>query len=168
MFYASKKDMEMERYWETSRIEAKYRIWVARYLEETYHDDLISGYSGEHVMWQYSNKGTVAGISGAVDLNVAYFDMDTEIGGEYLPEEEVDLIALMEFKEVYETVTAKELTNLRDLPSQGEESTVLYGLKNGEVAIRTGISDRGWSRLEYNGQVYYAVSSLLMLVEEEV
>ena len=98
---------------------------------------------------------------------MAYFDMDTSIGGENLPEEEMDIIALMDFKEVYESVTAKELTNLRDIPSQGDDSTVLYALKNGEVAIRTGISDRGWSRVEFNGQIYYAVSSLLMTVEEE-
>ena len=72
-----------------------------------------------------------------------------------------DPYAAMNFKEVYEEVTAKEATNLRDVPSQGEESHVLAVLPNGEVAVRIAISDMGWSKLEYNGEEYYAVSSLL-------
>jgi len=87
--------------------------------------------------------------------------MDTAIGGGASTDDKVDIDALMNFKEVREEVTAKESTNLRDFPSQGEESKVMYTLQNGEVAIRTGISDTGWSRVEYRGQVYYAVSSLL-------
>lgn len=67
----------------------------------------------------------------------------------------------MNFREVYEQVTAKEATNLRDTPSQGEESHVLAVLPNGEVAVRIAVSDMGWSKLEYNGEEYYAVSSLL-------
>jgi uncharacterized protein YgiM (DUF1202 family) len=67
----------------------------------------------------------------------------------------------MNFTEVNETVTAKDTTNLRDIPSQGSDSTVLATLKNGETATRTGTSTSGWSRLEYNGQTYYAVSSYL-------
>ena len=67
----------------------------------------------------------------------------------------------MNFREVYEQVTAKEATNLRDIPSQGEESHVLAVLPNGAVAVRVAVSDMGWSKLEYNGEEYYAVSSLL-------
>jgi len=36
-----------------------------------------------------------------------------------------------------------------------------------EIAIRTGIGSNGWSRVEYNGQVLYAVTSYLELVEDE-
>ena len=72
-----------------------------------------------------------------------------------------DPFADMNFREVYEKVTAKEATNLRDMPSQGAESHVLAVLPNGEVAVRIAVSDMGWSKLEYNGEEYYAVSSLL-------
>lgn len=65
------------------------------------------------------------------------------------------------FRDVNESVTAKIRTNLRDIPSQGDGSTVLYTLQNGEWITRTGISDSGWSRLERGGVVYYAVSSYL-------
>ena len=69
--------------------------------------------------------------------------------------------APMDFAEVNETVTAKDSTNLRDTPSQGTDSTVVYTLQNGETVARTGVSDSGWSRLTYNGQTVYAVSSYL-------
>ncbi len=67
----------------------------------------------------------------------------------------------MNFTQVSENVTAKDSTNLRDIPSQGADSRVVYTLKNGEAVARTGVSDSGWSRLEWNGQTVYAVSSYL-------
>ncbi len=63
------------------------------------------------------------------------------------------------FSPVHETVTAKELTNLRAEP--GAEAAIAGTLKNGETAIRTGVSEDGWSRLVYNGQTVYAVTSYL-------
>lgn len=67
----------------------------------------------------------------------------------------------MSFADVEETVTAKEAVNLRDIPSQGEDSMVLATLINGDTAMRTGVSESGWSRVEYGGGTYYAVSSYL-------
>jgi uncharacterized protein YgiM (DUF1202 family) len=71
-----------------------------------------------------------------------------------------------EFDEVYENVTAKELVNLRTLPStEHPDVKVVAQLKNGEVIVRTGINhDLGWSRVEYNGQTLYCVSRYLMKV----
>ena len=66
----------------------------------------------------------------------------------------------MKFSDVNETVTAKESVNLRDIPSQGNDSTIKATLNNGDTAARTGVSDSGWSRSEYNGQTYYAISKL--------
>ena len=41
-------------------------------------------------------------------------------------------------------------------------------MKNGEVVTRTGINrDVGWSRVEYNGQTLYCVSSYLMAAEAQ-
>jgi len=65
------------------------------------------------------------------------------------------------FTEVNEVVTAKEATNLRNMPSQGEESKVKVTLYNGQVATRIGISDSGWSKVIYDGKTYYAVSNYL-------
>ena len=70
--------------------------------------------------------------------------------------------AEMSFQDVDETVTAKEITNLRSVPSTASSDTVVTQLSNGQTARRTGINeDTGWSRLEYEGQVLYASSRLL-------
>ena len=68
----------------------------------------------------------------------------------------------MEFTEVSDTVTAKDVTNLRSVPSTLEEENIVSQLMNGEVISRTGINEAyGWSRLDYNGQTVYAVSNYL-------
>lgn len=164
MFYASKNEMEEDTKWEVSRIEPEYKVWVAQYPEQLYPLTERSSYSGVHHMWQHTRSGTVAGISQPTDMNVAYFGYDgirKPKDGTAPEEAKPDPEALMVFTEVDETVTAKELTNLRDVPSQDTDSTVLFQLENGQTARRLGISDSGWSRLEYNGQICYAVSNLL-------
>lgn len=164
MFYASKSEMEGEAKWETSRLENQYRIWVAQYPSAPYPQTPQSSYSRQHDMWQYTNNGTVPGISKPVDMNVAYFGFRNTQGPQdsEAPEDvEADVEANMNFREVNETVTAKEKTNLRDKPSQGSDSNVIYTLTNGETATRTGISDSGWSRIVFKGQTLYAVSSYL-------
>lgn len=76
-------------------------------------------------------------------------------------EEEAKKDLGMVFSPVQETVTAKDATNLRDIPSQGEDSTVILTLQNGQTATRIGVSDKGWSKLKYNGETYYAISNYL-------
>ncbi len=164
MFYSSMHEMTGDAKWETSRIEKNYRIWVSQYPSSPYPQTEKSSYGGVHAMWQYTNRGTVAGISQPVDVNIAYFGYEGTAGAqsEEKPEEaQADVEALMSFAAVEEEVTAKDSTNLRNIPSQGEDSTVVYILKNGETVKRTGVSDSGWSRLTYNDQTVYAVSSYL-------
>ena len=164
MFYASMGELSGNAKWDTSRIESTYRIWVSQYPSAPYPETAKSSYSGTHAMWQYTNRGTVAGIDRPVDVNVAYFGYEgtAEAVNPDAPEEvRPDVEALMNFTEVNETVTAKDATNLRNIPSQGGDSTIVYTLRNGETATRTGVSDSGWSRLTYNGQTVYAVSSYL-------
>lgn len=67
----------------------------------------------------------------------------------------------MDFAECADTVTPKEVINLRSAPSTAADNVVSQAA-NGERLQRTGINnDTGWSRVEYNGQVLYAVSSYL-------
>lgn len=164
MFYASMGELTGEAKWVTSRIENTYKIWVSQYPAAPYPQTEKSSYQGVHAMWQYTNRGTVAGIGRPVDVNIAYFGYEGTAeaqSGEAPEEAQADVEALMRFTEVNEEVTAKENTNLRNIPSQGEDSTVVYTLPNGETITRTGVSDSGWSRLTYNGQTVYAVSSYL-------
>lgn len=164
MFYASKGELQNDTSWETSRIDDSYRIWVAQYPSKPYPETASSSYGGSHAMWQYTNQGTVPGISKPVDVNIAYFGYEKEEesqSGETPEQVGADVEALMSFTEVNEQVTAKDKTNLRDIPSQGSDSTVKTVLENGQVATRTGKSSSGWSRVVYNGNTYYAVSSYL-------
>ena len=164
MFYASMSELTGDAKWVTSRIENTYKIWVSQYPTAPYPQTEKSSYQGVHAMWQYTNRGTVAGIGRPVDVNIAYFGYEGTAdaqSGEAPEEAQADVEALMRFTEVSEEVTAKDSTNLRNIPSQGEDSTVVYTLSNGETLTRTGVSDSGWSRLTYNGQTVYAVSSYL-------
>ena len=81
------------------------------------------------------------------------------------PAEEPQSEFKTQFTTVSENVTAKEVTNLRNRPSVEPPSEVIVQLHNGEVITRTGVSDVGWSRVEYNGQTLYCISSYLLVVE---
>ena len=159
MFYGAKNELTDDLKWETSKIEKRYKVWVSQYanLDQT-------NYTGKYVMWQRSNTGSVAGIEGDVDLNIAYFGYEgiaepmSDIPAEKVT---VTIADVMEFIEVQEIVTAKDTTNLRDIPSQNEDSTVMVKLKNGDTATRIGISKSGWSKVMYHGETYYAVSNYL-------
>jgi uncharacterized protein YgiM (DUF1202 family) len=72
------------------------------------------------------------------------------------------------YSSVDEQVTAKNETNLRTQPTTGEGSTVVYTLKKGEYVRRIGVHTNGWSKLEYNGQTVYAISSYLTTEQVQV
>ena len=164
MFYAAKNELEYNRDWDAEILANRYKIWLAPYPNPIDSSNMKSSYSGTYDMWQYTSNGSVPGIKGAVDLNIAYFGFEKEAEAkDDIKEKEVvaDPAALINFKEVNEKVTAKELTNLRDKPSLDNDSNVVYSLKYDETAIRTGIGDNGWSRVEYDGKILYAITSYL-------
>lgn len=72
-----------------------------------------------------------------------------------------------QFDQINDKVTAKVEVNLRTLPSvEDPDCVVVAKLRNGDVVTRTGINrDVGWSRVVYNGQTLYCVSSYLTAAE---
>lgn len=78
---------------------------------------------------------------------------------EVIEYQEPDIVGGMLFTAKSDRVTAKMEVNLRSLPTT--DSTVLGVLKSGEFLDRSATSDGGWSRLTYNGQSVYAVTSYL-------
>ncbi|MBR3807901.1 MAG: glycoside hydrolase family 25, partial [Lachnospiraceae bacterium] len=164
MFYASRNELLNDNKWLTTELEKSYKIWLSWYTGLPYPQTEKADYSGAHSMWQYTNNGTISGVNAPVDINVAYFGYETAAAPkDSTPPErvEADVEAGHTFTEVDETVTAKDATNLRNIPSQGNDSQIMLTLQNGQTATRTGISSSGWSRVIYNGETYYAVSSLL-------
>lgn len=68
----------------------------------------------------------------------------------------------MSFNPVEESVTPKDLVNLRSVPSTADENTIVTQISNGDVLSRTGVNpDTGWSQIDYDGQTLYAVTQYL-------
>ncbi len=163
MLYAAKSELEGSTYWDTSALTSAYKIWVAQYPETPYPVTSKPSYSGTYAMWQYTNKGIVDGIDGYVDMNVANFNYDsvtqpkdnepTSKNAENNPELGITFIAANEY------VTAKDETNLRTAPNT--QASVAATIKNGDIVLRVGIGDNGWSKLNYNGVIVYAKTNLL-------
>ena len=69
MIYANKN-------WLDNKIDMDYfadeEVWIARYRD--YTPDLSHGYMGKGnvTIWQYSDRGTVEGIPGPVDMDICY------------------------------------------------------------------------------------------------
>lgn len=109
-------------------------------------------------------------VSGIPDSDEEKLVSSEEDSSEPSSEEEgSDDVANMTFTTVNEVVTAKDVTNLRSEPSTSQgKVTVVAQLKNGTYAQRIGINDAtGWSKLDVNGQILYAVSQYLILQEDE-
>ena len=68
----------------------------------------------------------------------------------------------MVFQAVQDSVTPKDVVNLRSVPTTLDEGNIVVQAQNGEALTRVGYNkDTGWSKLEYNGQTVYAVSQYL-------
>lgn len=161
MFYAAKSELENNLLWNTEELELQYRMWVARYsLPGAERPD----YSGECAMWQYTNQGEIPGVDSLVDRNAAYFGFGSPAPAKQegaAMHVEANPEVGVKFEEVNEQVTSKDVTNLRSSMDQGGDNNIVTQLKNGDTATRTGRGNNGWSRLTYNGQTLYAVSSYL-------
>ena len=164
MFYAAKNELDDNNLWNADDLSLNYRIWVAQYSDQTWPEKTKSDYTGDHVMWQYTNQGKLDGIKGAVDFNVAYFGYSQsqqavdENGAEQV---EANVEVGVNFTEGEEQVTAKDEVNLRSTMEQGSDDNIVGSMKNGETAVRTGVGNNGWSRIIYNGQTVYCVSNYL-------
>lgn len=66
------------------------------------------------------------------------------------------------FRDVEESVTPKDVINLRSDPSTADDTNIVTQAANGQVLSRIGVnSNTGWSRIDYEGQILYAVSQYL-------
>lgn len=163
MFYGALGEIQDEAYWDIEKIEKRYKIWVAQYSGAIYPQKDKPDYQGKTSAWQYTNKGRVDGVSGNVDMVVCYFTKKEVAAKNPSAEPSVAKAPLTDEEKLYtsvnEQVTAKELTNLRTAATT--KSNIVVALKNGEVATRIGVGKNGWSKLQYNGQTVYAITSYL-------
>lgn len=163
MFYGALHDIRDGTYWDMTAIGKTTAVWVAQYPATTYPQKDTPDYDGAFAAWQYTNQGTVSGINGPVDMVVCYFtkqkaapkNKNATTNQAQVPPTEADKL----YTAVNQTVTAKDVTNLREAASA--DSALVATLRNGETVKRTGIGTNGWSRLTYQGKTVYAVSSYL-------
>lgn len=171
MLYVPTEEFEDPTLWEKDRILKEFAVWGARYHGEVYPEVQHPNEEIPYAMWQYSNTGSVDGISGNVDLDLAYFTAErippihpVEEEEDKNLQEQVEQTPKKEFNQTFmpvsRLVTAKIEVNLRKIPSIDGE--LVSTLKKGDYLLCTGDSDMGWSRLEYEGQKVYAVTSYLM------
>lgn len=90
----------------------KYDVWVAHI------NTAKTNYGGNYGMWQYSWKGSVAGIEGDVDLNIAYRDYPAII-------KEHGLNGFEEAETEKEEIV-KEWTEIEILRAENEELKAMY------------------------------------------
>jgi GH25 family lysozyme M1 (1,4-beta-N-acetylmuramidase) len=167
MFYASKNAMTDSADWNMSVLN-NYKVWVAQYPSQPFPATVATSYTGIYSMWQYSEKGTIAGIGGAVDMSVSYFyydginDAKDSTGTALISAENAANII---FTPVSQVVTpSKNELNIRTVPDSSDDATIVIKLNPGDMIIRAGIGNNGWSQLIINGQIYYASSSYLTKV----
>lgn len=161
MFYSSLSDINT--HWTIDKIDSQHKIWIAQYSDTIYPQKQKPDYNGTCHAWQYTNKGTVKGIDGNVDMVVCYFknekatpkDAHASMPKTSAPLTEEDKI----YSSVNEKVTAKEVTNLRSLATT--KSDLVATLKNGETLTRIGVGSNGWSKLQYKNKTVYAITSYL-------
>ena len=77
----------------------------------------------------------------------------------------VDYLSTIVFYEVNETVWANNSVNVRKGP--GTDYDIVGGLEWSETVTRIGISDNGWSKVNYNGEVAYISSNYLQTSKPE-
>lgn len=159
MFYASKNEMTDSRDWDMNVLN-QYKVWVSQYPAQPFPITPASSYAGPQVMWQYTDKAMIAGINGAVDMNVSYFNYD----GIAAPKDAngaANATVNVQYTDVYEVVTPNTKVNLRTVASTESTDTIVVPINPGDMVFRTGIGNNGWSKVILNGQVLYAYSAYL-------
>ena len=141
----------------------KYKVWLAHYTDKT-------NYAGKYNMWQYTSNGIVNGISGRVDLNIAYFKLSTNASDQAKDDSEISLdpnaeaIKKVPFNEANEQVITVGTAIFRKSPST-ELDNKISSIQDGTIITRTGTSET-WSKVTYQGQTGYILNSQLKTYEE--
>lgn len=163
MLYGASDELSDTSCWDVAAIEKDFKVWVAHYPAVTYPVVKQPDYAGRCDAWQYTNKGRVDGVSGNADMVVCYFERERAEAVSPSKRPADATAPLTEEERIYkpsgDTVTAKEVTNLRSAPTT--KSDVVGVLRNGEKITRSAIGTNGWSKLLYNGQTVYAITSYL-------
>ncbi len=166
MFYSSKNDMTDSAYWDMNMLN-RYKVWVAQYATDPFPITPASTYTDVHAMWQYTSSAAIAGINGAVDMDVSYFSYDSVADAKVAGGAELisaEMAANVQYTDVNEVVMANTQVNIRTVPSTDSDDTIVVPMNPGDMVYRVAIGNNGWSKILFNNQTYYAYSSYLQKV----
>lgn len=134
-------------YFDTAKFSGQ-RIWLAQY------NDKVT-YKGKYHMWQYTSDGRVPGISGRVDMNVAYFSVTNDVTKKSTVNGITNTGGLspVSFKDMNMNTTLTKTVTLRSSPYTKLPNKAGL-LESGKSIVVTGMSDN-FIRIEYNGSTFY-------------
>ena len=169
VMYESASHLNNDANWLTSQIASKFQIWVAQYPSSYTPGDKTWYTYTSYCMWQYSQSGTVPGISGNVDMNISYMEKpsgdsssgsslggssssgrDTQQGDTFV----VNGITFTSTNQMVEITDPDTALNIQSAPSTS--GTKLDTGYTGSKFTCTGISDT-WLQIKYNVQIAYMI-----------
>ncbi len=128
MIYMSKNDWYNKV--DAARLTSKYKSWLAWYFSVYYgtgvnftEGDSVPDVSFSYQMWQYTSTGSVPGISGNVDMNIAFFSY----GGSSTKEAE---LVVPDTKQVYTGENFAPLSGVKGNNSIGYTMPVGFSIIN--------------------------------------
>lgn len=120
------------------------------------------------VLWQFSHRDEPEGQG--TDVQPSGMDsVEADDGSDSADNDDLSIEIIsgtkdMKFTSVKQSVTPRDVVNLRSVPSILDTDNIETQAKNGEVLLRTGINeDTGWSKVEYEGKTLYAATQYLTL-----
>ena len=125
-----------------------YRIWLAQYND-------VATYKGKYYMWQYTSDGSVPGITGRVDMNVAYFSVTNDITkkSEVTGTDGSSSLEEVSFYDADQEVTINKNKELRATPYTNAPNRV-GTIEAGTKVILKGVSDQ-FIKIEHDGNILY-------------
>lgn len=129
-------------------IGAVHELWMAAW---TPSGTPSRDYSSSYGMWQYTDKGSVSGISGAVDRNVSYRDYPAIVKAKKLNGYNKTNLPKEEYPAGRYAVTATAL-HVRSSPS-AQASSLGTLAKNAEISVLS--TENGWGKITYQNKTGY-------------
>lgn len=126
-------------------LDKNYKVWVAQYND-------TCDYDGKKVLWQYTSKGKISGVSGNVDVNECY---DASIFKVNDQEENVS--------EMSATGTVTGTTTLNVRSGSANTTDKIGVLDRGDSVKITGKTSNNWYRISFSGKTGYVNSVYIKL-----
>lgn len=149
----------LTKYFNTAKF-VNNRIWLAQY------NDTVT-YKGNYHMWQYTSDGSVPGINGRVDMNVAYFSVTNDVTKSTTVNGITNTgnLPYVNFINMNMKTTLNKTSMLRISPYTTLPNKA-GNLESGTEIIVTGMSN-DFIRIKYNSDIFYINDTDCFIMNKE-